>query len=486
MAAESDADELSRVGEAFATGSLSQRSIFIGVSRASMGAPGSISSWMKEITLTLDAVAQGKNASEDLLPLVYEELRRLAVMRMAQEAPGQTLQPTALVHEAWLQLAGAGERSWQNRAHFFGAAADAMRRIMIDKARRKARIKHGGGKLRVNLEDTYLAETTPDDNVILINEALQQLEQDDPEQARVVVQKFFGGLSNREVAEKREAELRQQAEAKEQINQAAIYVSQNNFEAANAILDHIKTLPTRPSYDGGMAYRRVGEWLAQRHRWAEAADRFSALMEIDKLDDWNVVTLDYQACGALLAESGQRERYNLFCQAAISRFGTATNGDIAGRILKTCLLFPPDRALMDKLRPMAQVTDRVFRPFPAGRFPPWAVVFLAMWDYRCGNYAAVDDWLGRVNRQSGEADVLQATLQIIQAMTDYRQGRAAQAADELAPARQVIEARFKEDVLSGYRQAYWHDWVFAQILLREAIAMIGPPESVVSGGAAAN
>jgi RNA polymerase sigma factor (TIGR02999 family) len=156
---------------------------------------------MSEITLMLDAVAQGKGDSEDLLPLVYEELRRLAAMRMAQEAPGQTLQPTALVHEAWLQLAGAGGRSWQNRAHFFGAAADAMRRILIDKARRKARIKHGGGQFRVDFQDINLAETTPDDNVILINEALQQLEKDDPGQARVVVLKYFCGLTNQEVAE---------------------------------------------------------------------------------------------------------------------------------------------------------------------------------------------------------------------------------------------------------------------------------------------
>ena len=150
----------------------------------------------------LVAVARGqKQASANLLPLVYEELRRLALIRMAQEAPGQTLQPTALVHEAWLQLAGTGERSWQNRAHFFGAAAEAMRRILIDRARRKSRIKHGGGQVRVDLNDIELAQTTPDDNVILINEALQQLEQEDPEQARVVVLKFFGGLSNREVAE---------------------------------------------------------------------------------------------------------------------------------------------------------------------------------------------------------------------------------------------------------------------------------------------
>ncbi|HEV2319387.1 MAG TPA: ECF-type sigma factor [Verrucomicrobiae bacterium] len=157
---------------------------------------------MSEITLMLQAVGRGeKQASEDLLPLVYEELRRLAAARMAQEAAGQTLQPTALVHEAWLQLVGDKERNWQNRAHFFGAAADAMRRILIDKARRKSRLKHGGGQSRLNIEDLDLAETTPDDNVLLIDEALGELEQEDPEQARIVVLKFFGGLTNQEVAE---------------------------------------------------------------------------------------------------------------------------------------------------------------------------------------------------------------------------------------------------------------------------------------------
>jgi RNA polymerase sigma factor (TIGR02999 family) len=140
-------------------------------------------------------------ASEELLPLVYEELRRLAAARMARESPGQTIQATVLVHEAWLQLAGDGDRHWQNRAHFFGAAADAMRRILIDNARRKARLKHGGGQMRVDIADVQVAEKTPDDDVLLINEALQQLEVEDPEKARVVVMKFFGGLTNQEVAE---------------------------------------------------------------------------------------------------------------------------------------------------------------------------------------------------------------------------------------------------------------------------------------------
>jgi RNA polymerase sigma factor (TIGR02999 family) len=132
---------------------------------------------------------------------VYEELRRLAAARLGQEAAGQTLQPTALVHEAWLQLAGKGERHWQNRAHFFGAASDAMRRILVDRARHKARLKHGGGMVRVEIEHVELTETTADENVVLINEALADLEKQDAEQARVVVLKFFGGLTNLEVAE---------------------------------------------------------------------------------------------------------------------------------------------------------------------------------------------------------------------------------------------------------------------------------------------
>jgi RNA polymerase sigma factor (TIGR02999 family) len=157
---------------------------------------------MSDITLILQAIKQGESrASEELLPLVYEELRRIAAARMAQESAGQTLQPTALVHEAWLQLVGEGDRSWQNRAHFFGAAADAMRRILIDKARRKSRLKHGGGQARLNIDELELAATTADDNVLLINEALEKLEQEDPEQARVVVLKYFGGLTNLEVAE---------------------------------------------------------------------------------------------------------------------------------------------------------------------------------------------------------------------------------------------------------------------------------------------
>ena len=118
---------------------------------------------MSEVTLLLEAIGRGeRQTTEKLFPVVYEELRRLAAVRMAQEAAGQTLQPTALVHEAWLQLVGEADRSWRNRAHFFGAAADAMRRILIDKARRKSRLKHGGGQSRLDIAELELAGTTAD------------------------------------------------------------------------------------------------------------------------------------------------------------------------------------------------------------------------------------------------------------------------------------------------------------------------------------
>lgn len=157
---------------------------------------------MNEITLMLEAIGRGdKQASEDLLPLVYQELRRLAAAKMAREVQGKTLQPTELVHEAWLRLVGSGGQHWENRTHFLGAAAEAMRRILVDRARHKAALKHGGGQQRLDIAELDLATTTPDDKVLLIDEALERLRTEDAEKARIVTLKFFGGLTNQEIAE---------------------------------------------------------------------------------------------------------------------------------------------------------------------------------------------------------------------------------------------------------------------------------------------
>jgi RNA polymerase sigma factor (TIGR02999 family) len=156
---------------------------------------------MSQVTLILQAIERGeKHSSEELIPLVYDELRRLAAGRLATEPAGQTLQPTALVHEAWMRLLGEQAQTWENRAHFFAAAAEAMRRIMIERARRKSRIKHGGGQQRVNIEKIDIADALPDEKVLLVDEALERLEKEDPETAQIVKLRFFGGLNNDEIA----------------------------------------------------------------------------------------------------------------------------------------------------------------------------------------------------------------------------------------------------------------------------------------------
>jgi RNA polymerase sigma factor (TIGR02999 family) len=157
---------------------------------------------MDALTRILKAACGDENfASEELLPLVYDELRHLATARLAKEAPGQTLQPTALVHEAWLRIAGEGGVNWNSRGHFFGAAAQAMRRILVDRARGKSAVKRGRNVDALDIDDVELMEAPPDDRVLLIDEMLERLEVEDPVSARVVTLKFFGGLTNKEIAE---------------------------------------------------------------------------------------------------------------------------------------------------------------------------------------------------------------------------------------------------------------------------------------------
>jgi len=156
----------------------------------------------ENVTQILQAFEAGdEQAAEKLLPVVYEELRRLAAAKMAREAPGQTLQPTALVHEAWLRLVGGQPQNWQNRAHFFAAAAEAMRRILIDVARRKHQVRHGGQQRRVDLEGTEIALPDDRERLLQVHEVLDQLAAVDPLKADIVKFRFFVGLSNAEIAE---------------------------------------------------------------------------------------------------------------------------------------------------------------------------------------------------------------------------------------------------------------------------------------------
>lgn len=157
---------------------------------------------VSDATVLLTAVEHGEHgAAEKLLDLVYEELRRLATSKMAQEAPGQTLQPTALVHEAWLRLVTGKSRKFANRAHFFSAAAEAMRRILIDRARRKLTRRHGGDCERVDLEEQELVAPHADEQLLTVHEVLDKLAAKHPIQAEVVKLRYFTGMTNEEIAQ---------------------------------------------------------------------------------------------------------------------------------------------------------------------------------------------------------------------------------------------------------------------------------------------
>jgi RNA polymerase sigma factor (TIGR02999 family) len=156
---------------------------------------------VQDVTRILDALQQGDpKAAEELLPLVYRELRALAAHKMAGEAPGHTLQPTALVHEAWLRVVGPSPQVWQNRAHFFGAAAEAMRRILVEHARRKQSLKRGGGSLQVELDEAAIVLQAPPDELLAVHEALDELAAEDAAAAELVKLRYFVGMSMEEAA----------------------------------------------------------------------------------------------------------------------------------------------------------------------------------------------------------------------------------------------------------------------------------------------
>lgn len=156
---------------------------------------------MSDVTRILTAIEQGDaRAADELLPLVYEELRRLAAQKMSQERPGQTLQATALVHEAYIRLVGSDARDWSGRTHFFAAAAEAMRCILIENARRKQRHKRGGARQKVDLDDANIVIEGPSEDIVALDEALTKLAQEDPVKADLVKLRYFAGLTIEQAA----------------------------------------------------------------------------------------------------------------------------------------------------------------------------------------------------------------------------------------------------------------------------------------------
>jgi len=158
---------------------------------------------VNDVTRLLDEMAGGDAAAgEQLIALVYADLRRTAAQRMGPHGDGQTLQPTALVHEAWLRLGGEQLHGWQNRAHFFATAAAVMRSILVDRARRRKALRHGGGQVRVDLDEVNVADATScDDQILAVHEALEKFGVEDPQKAELVKLRYFAGLSVKEAAE---------------------------------------------------------------------------------------------------------------------------------------------------------------------------------------------------------------------------------------------------------------------------------------------
>ena len=156
---------------------------------------------MNDVTRILNAIDEGDaKAAEQLLPLVYDELRKLAGFKMANESAGHTLQATALVHEAWLRLVGSNQQGWQNRTHFFAAAAEAMRRILVEHARRKQSLKRGGGAERLELDESSIVLSAPPDELLAVHEALDRLAAEDPSAAQLVKLRYFVGMTMEEAA----------------------------------------------------------------------------------------------------------------------------------------------------------------------------------------------------------------------------------------------------------------------------------------------
>ena len=154
-----------------------------------------------QVTRILEAIQGGdRKAADDLLPIVYDELRRLASQKLSHEKPGQTLQATALIHEAYIRLVGSGDPGWQNRRHFFSAAAEAMRAILVDRARRRHAVRHGGGRERLDLDGIEVAVDPPGDDLLALDEALEKLGREDGCKAELVKLRYFAGLTNEEAA----------------------------------------------------------------------------------------------------------------------------------------------------------------------------------------------------------------------------------------------------------------------------------------------
>jgi serine/threonine protein kinase len=281
----------------------------------------------------------------------------------------------------------------------------------------------------------------------------------------------------REVAERalaNEAALRKEAESREKLTEAVILLRQGDHEGAAKALDAMEERSRQPSLDGVTALRSVGEWLALQERWQEASERFLWLLEIDKLDPWGPVTLDTQACGVVLVENGDAVMYRRFCEEAINAHASSDNGDAVCRVLKTCLLMPPDPALWQRLQPLGVTVEKWFATLSPGARATWPVIPACLWRYRGGEYDKVIQIAQPISTLQPGNNAVVPTVQAIFAMTLWQRGEADDARSFLTKARYAVNSHFAVPMAPGdSSRGLWYDWLFARIMVREATQLIG-------------
>jgi tetratricopeptide (TPR) repeat protein len=282
-----------------------------------------------------------------------------------------------------------------------------------------------------------------------------------------------------EQAEAREAELRRQAETREKITQATVLLSQDRFDEADMLISGV--LLTQPTVEGAAVVRSLGEWHAIQYQWKPAVDRFNLLLQIDQLDGWDVGTLDYLECGPVLIENRDIAGYERFRQAAIAHIAD-TAYPFTDRIIKISLLLPANKNVMKALEPLAVIAEKSFATNITANgdvfLAAWRSVSLALMEYRRGDYAKASDWCRRCLSYPEYNAPRAATARVILAMSCQHLGQTDEARSELTQARDMIEDKFKNGLDRGTGvQGFWFDWVFARILLREAMGLMGetPP-----------
>ena len=274
-------------------------------------------------------------------------------------------------------------------------------------------------------------------------------------------------------AEQQEIRLRREAEIREKLTQAALFVSQERYDGADNLLREISL--SQPTVEGAAVFRSVGEWHALHNRWQLAADRFAQLLRVNDLDGVDVATLDYLRLGPALIELGDTNGYGRFRQEAIARF-VGTPGPFADRIVKISLLLPANSRLIESLGPLAEATAKSRAEADASGdvfLAAWRSVSLALFEYRRANYAGAAEWCRRCVAYPQFNAPRAATARAILAMSCHQLGQLKEARSELAGSREIIESKFRSELDRGTPvQGFWFDWAFARILLREATALV--------------